>query len=140
MEALFVPLSLLAGGLLAVQAGATTKLSKETGSPFVATTIQVVIAGALLLVVAAATGTVVAFGGLPRIGWGHAIGGIATAIYVASTIPLFPRPRAACAGLPRIAWWHAIGGIATAIYVASTILLFPRLGAVVTVGLFIAGQ
>src|SRR5262249_45346146 len=31
-------------------------------------------------------------------------------------------------------------GIATAIYVASSIILFPRLGAVVTVGLFIAGQ
>jgi bacterial/archaeal transporter family-2 protein len=105
MEALFVPLSLLAGGLLAVQAGANTQLSKATGSPFAATTIQVVIAGTLLLIVAAATGTVVAFGNLLE-----------------------------------VPWWHALGGIATAIYVASTILLFPRLGAVVTVGLFIAGQ
>jgi bacterial/archaeal transporter family-2 protein len=105
MEALFVPLSLLAGGLLAVQAGANTQLSKATGSPFAATTIQVVIAGGLLLVVAAATWTILSFGALP-------------------TVP----------------WWHAIGGIATAIYVASTILLFPRLGAVMTVGLFIAGQ
>jgi bacterial/archaeal transporter family-2 protein len=57
------------------------------------------------MIVAAATGTVFAFGSI--------------------------------AGVP---WWHAIGGIATAIYVASTIILFPRLGAVVTVGLFIAGQ
>jgi transporter family-2 protein len=105
MEALFVPLSLLAGGLLAVQAGANNQLSKAAGSPFAATTIQVVIAGILLLIVAALTGTIVAFGSLP--------------------------------GVP---WWHAIGGIATAIYVASTIILFPRLGAVVTVGLFIAGQ
>jgi bacterial/archaeal transporter family-2 protein len=105
MEALFVPLSLLAGSLLAVQAGANTQLSKATGSPFAATTIQVVIAGALLLIVAAATGTMLAFWKLP--------------------------------GVP---WWHAIGGVATAIYVASTIILFPRLGAVVTVGLFIAGQ
>src|SRR5205085_780023 len=39
-----------------------------------------------------------------------------------------------------IRWWHAIGGIASALYVLSTILLFPRLGAVVTVGLYIAGQ
>src|SRR5262245_42940414 len=105
MEALFVPLSLLAGGLLAVQAGANTQLSQATGSPFAATTIQVIIAGVLLLIAATATGTIVAFDGLPR-----------------------------------APWWHAIGGIATAIYVASTILLFPRLGAVVTVGLFIAGQ
>jgi transporter family-2 protein len=105
MEALFVPLSLVAGGLLAVQAGANTQLSKATGSPFAATTIQVLVAGALLLVVAVTTGTVFAF-----------------------------------RSLPAVPWWHATGGIATAIYVASTILLFPRLGAVVTVGLFIAGQ
>jgi bacterial/archaeal transporter family-2 protein len=105
MEGLFVSLSLLAGGLLAVQAGANNQLSKATGSPFAATTIQVLIAGVLLLMVAAATGTMIAFGNFP--------------------------------GVP---WWHAIGGIATAIYVASTIILFPRLGAVVTVGLFIAGQ
>jgi transporter family-2 protein len=105
MESAFVPLSLVAGSLLAVQAGANTQLSKATGSPFAATTIQVVIAGALLLAIAAATGTMGAFGEL--------------------------------AGVP---WWHASGGIATAIYVASTILLFPRLGAVVSVGLFIAGQ
>jgi transporter family-2 protein len=105
MEALLVPLSLVAGGLLAVQAGANAQLSKAIGSAFAATTIQVVIAGALLLTLAAATGTVLAFGSLPA-----------------------------------VPWWHAVGGIATAIYVASTILLFPRLGAVVTVGLFIAGQ
>jgi transporter family-2 protein len=105
MEALFVPLSLLAGGLLAVQAGANTQLSKATGSPFAATTIQVVIAGALLLIVAGATGTMLAF-----------------------------------VSVPNVPWWHVTGGIATAIYVASTIILFPRLGAVVSVGLFIAGQ
>jgi transporter family-2 protein len=91
MEALFVPLSLLAGGLLAVQAGANNQLAKATGSPFAATTIQVVIAGALLLIVAAATGTLLAFGSLQSVPWWHAIGGIATAIYVASTIILLPR-------------------------------------------------
>jgi transporter family-2 protein len=105
MEALFVPIALLAGGLLAVQAGANNQLSAATGSPFAATAIQVTIAGVLLLLVAAATGTVAAFTRLT--------------------------------GVP---WWHAIGGLATAIYVASTILLFPRLGAVVSVGLLIAGQ
>jgi bacterial/archaeal transporter family-2 protein len=100
-----VALSFAAGSLLAVQAGANTQLSKATGSPVAATTIQVLIAGTLLLLIAAASGTTAAFGDLP--------------------------------GVP---WWHATGGIATALYVASTILLFPRLGAVVTVGLFIAGQ
>jgi transporter family-2 protein len=105
MESLFIPLSLLAGGLLAVQAGANTQLARATGSPFAATTIQVLIAGMLLLAITVANGTALAFGKLPD-----------------------------------AVWWHALGGIATAIYVASTILLFPRLGAVVTVGLFIAGQ
>jgi transporter family-2 protein len=105
MDTLFIPLSLASGGLLAVQAGANAQLSKATGSPFAATTIQVVLAALLLSLVAIATGTAAAFGGL----------------------------RA-------VPWWHAIGGIATALYVASTILVFPRLGAVVAVGLFIAGQ
>jgi transporter family-2 protein len=36
--------------------------------------------------------------------------------------------------------WHLVGGLASAIYISAGILLFPRLGAVVTVGLFIAGQ
>jgi len=105
MDTLFIPLSLAAGGLLAVQAGANAQLSKATGSPFAATTIQVVLAALLLLIVAIATGTAAAFGGL----------------------------RA-------VPWWHTVGGVATALYVASTILVFPRLGAVVAVGLFIAGQ
>jgi transporter family-2 protein len=105
MDTLFIPLSLAAGGLLAVQAGANAQLSKATGSPFAATTIQVVLAALLLLIVAIATGTAAAFGGLLA-----------------------------------VTWWHAIGGVATALYVASTILVFPRLGAVVAVGLFIAGQ
>jgi len=42
--------------------------------------------------------------------------------------------------LPHAQWWHVIGGTASAFYVISGILLFPRIGAVVSVGLFIAGQ
>ncbi|MEW6644704.1 MAG: DMT family transporter [Pseudomonadota bacterium] len=91
METLFIPVSLVAGSLLAVQAGANTQLAKATGSPFAATVIQVLIAGLLLLTIAVASGTVAAFGRLPDATWWHAIGGIATAIYVASTILLLPR-------------------------------------------------
>jgi transporter family-2 protein len=36
--------------------------------------------------------------------------------------------------------WHLIGGAGSAVYITAGILLFPRLGAVVAVGLFIAGQ
>src|SRR5262245_36061880 len=42
--------------------------------------------------------------------------------------------------LPNARWWHVAGGTASAFYVISGILLFPRIGAVVSVGLFIAGQ
>ncbi len=105
METLFVPLSLAAGSLLAVQAGANAQLSHATGNAFAATTLQLAVGAAVLLVVAAASGA------LP-----------------------------ALATLPQATWWHAIGGAASALYVVATILLFPRLGAIVSVGLFIAGQ
>ncbi|WP_390347026.1 DMT family transporter [Variovorax boronicumulans] len=105
MDAFFIPASLVAGGLLAVQAGANAQLSKATGSPFTATTLQLSVGTLALLAVALATGTLTALAGL--------------------------------LGVP---WWHVIGGTASAFYVVSTILLFPRLGAVVAVGLFIAGQ
>lgn len=105
METLLIPASLLAGGLLAVQAGANAQLSKATGSPFAATTLQLSVGTLALLVLALLTGTLTAL-----------------------------------AALPRVPWWHAAGGVASAFYVVSTILLFPRLGAVVSVGLFIAGQ
>jgi bacterial/archaeal transporter family-2 protein len=36
--------------------------------------------------------------------------------------------------------WHLVGGVASALYISAGIVLFPRLGAIVTVGLFIAGQ
>jgi transporter family-2 protein len=47
---------------------------------------------------------------------------------------------ATLSGLTTAPWWHSLGGTASAFYVVSTILLFPRLGAVVSVGLLIAGQ
>ena len=105
METLFVPLALAAGGLLAVQAGANAQLSKAVGSPFAATTLQLAIGTGLLVLVALFTGTL-----------------------------------AVLAAVPQAKWWHLVGGTASAVYVVSTIVLFPRLGAVVSVGLFIAGQ
>lgn len=46
----------------------------------------------------------------------------------------------AVGSLPDVTWWHAFGGLASAFYVCSTIVLFAKLGAIVSVGLFIAGQ
>ena len=42
--------------------------------------------------------------------------------------------------LARAEWWQLSAGLASAAYVVAGIVLFPRLGAVATVGLFIAGQ
>jgi transporter family-2 protein len=105
MEALFVPLAFAAGALLAVQVGSNTRLSKGAGGPFAATTLQLGVGAVALTLLAALLGTL----GAVRL-------------------------------LPEVTWWHAIGGLASAFYVCSTIVLFARLGAVVSLGLFIAGQ
>lgn len=91
MDTLFIPASLVAGGLLAVQAGANAQLSKATGSPFAATTLQLSVGTLALLAVALGTGTLTALAGLPGVPWWHAVGGTASAFYVVSTILLFPR-------------------------------------------------
>jgi transporter family-2 protein len=105
MESAFIPLSLAAGSLLAVQAGANAQLSKALGSPFAATTVQLAVGALLVFLFSGLTGSL------------HAL-----------------------SALPSVTWWHAMGGTASAFYVVSTITLFMRVGAVVTVGLSIAGQ
>ncbi len=62
MDTLFIPASLVAGGLLAVQAGANAQLSKATGSPFTATTLQLSVDTLALLAVALAIGAAAAVG------------------------------------------------------------------------------
>ncbi|WP_199859923.1 DMT family transporter, partial [Thermobifida halotolerans] len=42
--------------------------------------------------------------------------------------------------LPEATGWHLLGGLASPFYITCGILLFPRLGAVASVGLFVAGQ
>jgi transporter family-2 protein len=105
MELGFILLSLAAGGLLVVQAGANAQLAKAAGSPLLATAIQLALGALVMGVVAAATGELPA---LTRLG----------------EAPL----------------WHALGGVASALYVVATIVLYPRIGAVLAVGLIIAGQ
>jgi hypothetical protein len=102
VELLFIPAALLAGGLLAVQAGANAQLSKAVGSPFGATAIQLSVGTLALLAVAALTGGLVSLAGLPRVPWWHAAGGTASAFYVVSKILLFPRLKRSPAGWNRI--------------------------------------
>jgi transporter family-2 protein len=100
-----IPFLLFVGTLLAIQAAANVQLSTATGSPFGASTLQLGIGAALLLVATAVAGSLDAF-----------------------------------ADLDQAEPWHLLGGLGSAIYITSGIVLFPRLGAVLTVGLWIAGQ
>jgi transporter family-2 protein len=105
MEILAVPLLLLVGALLSLQAGANVQLASATRSPFGASALQLALGAALLLTLAALLGTL-------------------------GSLDLVDDVEA----------WHLIGGLGSAVYITAGILLFPRLGAIVSVGLFVAGQ
>jgi transporter family-2 protein len=91
LESLAIPFLLLVGSLLALQAAANVQLSTATGSPFGASTLQLGIGAALLLVATAAAGTVGAFGLVADAEPGHLLGGLGSALYITSGILLFPR-------------------------------------------------
>lgn len=62
----------------------------------------------------------------------------ATVLLLAAAASMGQLP--AISRLAALPWWHASGGVASALYVMAGIALFPRLGAMKTIGLFIAGQ
>jgi bacterial/archaeal transporter family-2 protein len=105
MDAIVIPALLLAGALLALQAGANVQLSAALGTPISASALQLTIGAALLIGLAALAGGI-----------------------------------GAAALLDDVDAWHLVGGLGSAVYITAGILLFPRLGAVTTVGLFVAGQ
>ena len=105
MHAFAIPFLLAVGALLALQAAANVQLSAAVGSPFAASTLQLAIGAAALLLGALVVGAVAH---LDRV--------------------------------PDAPAWHLVGGLGSAVYITAGIVLFPRLGAIVTVGLFIAGQ
>jgi transporter family-2 protein len=105
MEAIVIPTLVLAGALLALQAGANVQLSTALGTPIGASALQLTIGAALLIALAALAGGI-----------------------------------GAAALLDDVDAWHLVGGLGSAVYITAGILLFPRLGAVTTVGLFVAGQ
>jgi bacterial/archaeal transporter family-2 protein len=71
---------------------------------------------------------------------------VATAIQLAFGAAILLVIAGSFGALPALArlgagpWWHAIGGAASAVYVLAVILVAPRLGAVVAIGVLIAGQ
>src|SRR5919201_3724505 len=64
--------------------------------------------------------------------------GIGAAVLIAVALPAGALGAFDVLGHARA--WHLTGGVGPAVYITAGILLFPRLGAVVSVGLFIAGQ
>lgn len=91
MEHILFAAALFAGSLLPIQAGANAQLSRAVQSPFGATALQLGVGALLLMVAAAVSGSIVAIARLADVPWWHAVGGLASAFYVVSTILLFPR-------------------------------------------------
>jgi bacterial/archaeal transporter family-2 protein len=105
LEALAIPALLLVGTLLALQAAANVQLARAMTSPVGASTLQLAIGAAVLVLAATVGGSLGALGGLER-----------------------------------AELWQLVGGLGSAVYITAGILVFPRLGALVAVGMFIAGQ
>ena len=91
MEVIAIPLLLLAGALLALQAAANVQLSSATGSAFGASTLQLAIGAALLVSVSAIAGSLGAFGSLDDVQPWHLAGGLGSALYITAGILIFPR-------------------------------------------------
>lgn len=92
---LFLPLALLAGALLTVQAGANLQLRLASGSPLMASALQLAVGTLALLALAGAVGVGGALrplhGLLHSANWWHLLGGLGSAVYIAATILVFPR-------------------------------------------------
>jgi transporter family-2 protein len=91
MELFLVAAALAVGGLLAVQAAANLQLSTAVGSPVGASTLQLGIAAALLVGLAALAGTLATIELLPDAEPWHLLGGLGSALYITAGILLFPR-------------------------------------------------
>ncbi len=97
MEVLTVPLLLLVGSLLALQAAANVQLATALSSPVSASALQLGIGAALLLAVAAVAGSLGAFGALDGAEAWSLAGGLGSALYITAGILLFPRIGAVAA-------------------------------------------
>jgi transporter family-2 protein len=75
---------------------------------------------------------------------GHPVGASALQLAIGAALLTVLAAAAGSLGalgtLDDVAAWHLVGGLGSAVYITAGIVLFPRLGAVMTVGLFIAGQ
>lgn len=91
MQAWTIPLLLVVGALLVLQAAANAQLSAATRNPSAASALQLAIGTVLLAVAVVVTGTAATFGQLTGVtGW-HLLGGLGSAVYITAGIVLFPR-------------------------------------------------
>ncbi len=91
MEIIALPFLLLVGGLLAVQGAANVQLAGAMTSPFGASTLQLGIGAALLLVLATAGGSLGALALADDAPPWALLGGLGSALYITAGILLFPR-------------------------------------------------
>ena len=94
MEMVFAVLSVGAGALLAVQAGANAQLAKATGSPFTGTAIQLALGALMLTAIATWSGQLAMLSRLGEAPLWHSLGGIASE---ASIWPVIISPTASTA-------------------------------------------
>jgi transporter family-2 protein len=86
-----IPLLLVIGALLAVQAAANVQLATAMASPIAASALQLAIGASLLVALTLAVGTLAAFDRLPSVTPWHLAGGLASALYITAGIVVFPR-------------------------------------------------
>ena len=91
MEIAAIPLLLLVGSLLALQAAANVQLSTAMTSPFGASALQLGIGAGLLLVLAATAGSLGALGLVGELAPWELTGGLGSALYITAGVLLFPR-------------------------------------------------
>ena len=91
METALFGVALAVGGLLTVQTSANLQLTRVVGTPYGASTLQLMLAVGILALLAAATGTLGAVDQLPGVEPWHLLGGLASPLYITSGILLFPR-------------------------------------------------
>lgn len=91
MSVALLSAALVIGCLLAVQASVNIQLGTALGTPYGASTAQLMVATTILAVLALAAGALGALGALPDATWWHLVGGLASPLYITSGILLFPR-------------------------------------------------
>jgi transporter family-2 protein len=92
MYLIMLAAALLVGCLLAVQASVNQQLNRAVGTPYGASTVQLLVALLVLVSLAAATGSLAAIGAASAVNpWWLLLGGVASPLYITAGILLFPR-------------------------------------------------